>query len=228
MDYQMAFKWPYGGTRCGATMITDQIALTAAHCVSASEDGLDPGLQVQMHNGDIFGIKEFRTNECWDFSVGGPFSADIALMILDRPIPNAQKGVHYVDTWNAQTMGDVIGKEFILAGWGLSGPVRDDGSDDHFTPGMDIFHRGYNVFNEIVDNVLVYTMDRPEDGGVELEVAGYYGDSGSGGFVVIEDEMRIAGVLSHGTGAYWGSVHGYTRVGGYHWEWINDNVNSLD
>lgn len=149
-------------------------------------------------------------------------------MILDRPIPNAEKGVHYVDTWNAQTMGDVIGKEFILAGWGLSGPVRDDGSDDHFTPGMDIFHRGYNVFNEIVDNVLVYTMDRPEDGGVELEVAGYYGDSGSGGFVVIEDEMRIAGVLSHGTGAYWGSVHGYTRVGGYHWEWINDNVNSID
>ena len=93
---------------------------------------------------------------------------------------------------------------------------------------MDIFHRGYNVFNTISDNVLVYTMDRPEDGGLELEVAGYYGDSGSGGFVVIEDEMRIAGVLSHGTGAYWGSVHGYTRVGGYHWEWINDNINSLD
>ena len=44
MDYQMAFKWPYGDAKCGATMITDQIALTAAHCVSPSEDGLDPGL----------------------------------------------------------------------------------------------------------------------------------------------------------------------------------------
>jgi len=63
---------------------------------------------------------------------------------------------------------------------------------------MDIFHRGYNVFNEIRDNVLVYTMDKPEDGGLELEVAGYYGDSGSGGFVVLEDELHIAGVLSHG------------------------------
>ena len=94
---------------------------------------------------------------------------------------------------------------------------------------MDIFHRGYNVFNTISDNVLVYTMDRPEDGGLELEVAGYYGDSGSGGFVVDENgEMRIVGVLSHGTGAYWGSVHGYTRVGGYHWEWINANMNSVD
>ena len=44
-------------------------------------------------------------------------------MILDRPIPNAIKGVHYVDPWNAETMGDVIGKEFILAGWGMSGAV---------------------------------------------------------------------------------------------------------
>jgi len=63
---------------------------------------------------------------------------------------------------------------------------------------MDIFHRGYNVFNEIRDNVLVYTLDRPEDGGLELEVAGYYGDSGSGGFIDIDGELRICGVLSHG------------------------------
>ena len=33
MDYQMAFKWPEEGHRCGATMITPQIALTAAHCI---------------------------------------------------------------------------------------------------------------------------------------------------------------------------------------------------
>ena len=44
MDYQMVFKWPYGGTRCTATMITDQIALTAAHCLFPSEDTQDPGL----------------------------------------------------------------------------------------------------------------------------------------------------------------------------------------
>ena len=46
MEYQMLFKWPYGDARCGATMITDQIALTAAHCVTRQEDGLNPGLQV--------------------------------------------------------------------------------------------------------------------------------------------------------------------------------------
>ena len=44
MEYQMAFKWPKDDARCGATMITDQIALTAAHCIEKSEEGLNPGL----------------------------------------------------------------------------------------------------------------------------------------------------------------------------------------
>ena len=31
--YPMAFKWPEGDFRCGATMISPTMALTAAHCV---------------------------------------------------------------------------------------------------------------------------------------------------------------------------------------------------
>ena len=47
MDYQMVFKWPTnqtGGSRCTATMIRPDVALTAAHCLSSSEDGVNPGL----------------------------------------------------------------------------------------------------------------------------------------------------------------------------------------
>ena len=69
------------------------------------------------------------------------------------------------------------GKEFVLAGWGLSGEVKEDGNQDHLDDG--IFHRGYNKVNEIVDNMLVYTMDKPEDGGLDLEAMGHNGDSGS-------------------------------------------------
>lgn len=119
----MVFKWPEQGHRCTATMITPQIALTAAHCISENEDRVGSNLTVRMADGQEYRIREFRANECWDFSWGGPFSADIAMMILDTPIPNAEKGVHYVDTWNAETMGDVVGREFILAGWGRSGAV---------------------------------------------------------------------------------------------------------
>ena len=40
--------------------------------------------------------------------------------------------------------------------------------------------------------------------------------------------MRIAAITSHTEGVFWGAEHGYTRVGGWHWKWINDNVNSPD
>ena len=71
-------------------MVSPQMALTAAHCVTANWDASDPNLTVKLSDGEVYGIKEFRTNECWNFSAGGgPYSADIAIMILDRPIPNA-------------------------------------------------------------------------------------------------------------------------------------------
>ena len=33
--YPMVFKWPEGDFRCGATMISPTMALTAAHCFDA-------------------------------------------------------------------------------------------------------------------------------------------------------------------------------------------------
>ena len=102
-------------------MISDQMALTAAHCYSAQED-LDAGnLEVELLSGETYGIREFRTNKCWDWTRncdGAPYSADIAIMVLDRPIPEAVLGVDYVDIWNADTMESVAGRDFILAGWG--------------------------------------------------------------------------------------------------------------
>ena len=35
--YPMAFMWPEGDFRCGATMISDTMALTAAHCIDREE-----------------------------------------------------------------------------------------------------------------------------------------------------------------------------------------------
>ena len=92
-EYPMVFKWPEEGFRCGATMVSDRMALTAAHCVTALWDRTDPNLTVRLADGEVYGIQEFRTNECWNFAAGGgPFSADIAIMVLDRPIANAVEG----------------------------------------------------------------------------------------------------------------------------------------
>ena len=88
-EFKMVFEWPREGFRCGATMVSPQMALTAAHCVTANWDASDPNLTVELWNGEVYGIQEFRSNECWSFSSQQPYSADIAIMVLDRPIPNA-------------------------------------------------------------------------------------------------------------------------------------------
>ena len=68
--------------------------------------------------------------------------------------------------------------------------------------------------------MLVYTMDREEDGGLWDEVMGHYGDSGSGACIEHEGQMFIVGVKSNGGMGNYGTSHEYTRVGGYHWKWI--------
>ena len=76
--------------------------------------------------------------------------------------------------------------------------------------------------------MLVYTMDRPENGGLDLESMGHYGDSGSGALMLKDGELRIIGVKSNGGPAQWGTTHEYTRVGGYHREWVEANLASLE
>ena len=50
-EYPMVFKWPEEGFRCGATMVSDQMALTAAHCVTLAEEERDPNLTVRLSDG---------------------------------------------------------------------------------------------------------------------------------------------------------------------------------
>ena len=48
-DYPFVFKWPTSGFRCGGTMITPSIALTAAHCIEQWWDnGSPPGLSIEL------------------------------------------------------------------------------------------------------------------------------------------------------------------------------------
>ena len=114
----------------------------------------------------------------------------------------------------------------MLAGWGTSGRIQSSGNEDHYDRRMQILHRGYNHIEQIRDNMLIYTVDRPSNGGLDLEVSGHQGDSGSGALIEVDGELYIAGVLSHGqipVGI--GTFGAYTRVGGYHLDWIEDNLN---
>ena len=124
-EFPMVFSWPDNGNwLCGATMIHPQVALTAAHCIEENMDGENGmGYTAVLNSGVEYTIREFRTNECWDFDTTDTWAADIALMIFDEPIEDAVEGVDYINVWDAEEMGDVANRQFILAGWGASGEV---------------------------------------------------------------------------------------------------------
>lgn len=70
-EYPMAFRWPERSPRCGATMITPQVALTAAHCVGRNEDNSNNlnNLDVVLTDGEgnltTYDIVDIRANDCW-------------------------------------------------------------------------------------------------------------------------------------------------------------------
>lgn len=51
-EFPAVFKWPHNAPRCGATMVSERVALTAAHCVRESEnvDG-DLSLPIMLNDG---------------------------------------------------------------------------------------------------------------------------------------------------------------------------------
>ena len=56
LDYPMIFRWPEEGYRCGATMISDRMAITAAHCFFNYEDPSNPNLTVKLADDYIYKI----------------------------------------------------------------------------------------------------------------------------------------------------------------------------
>ena len=114
------------------------------------------------------------------------------------------------------------GEVFTLVGWGQSGVV----SSGNYDTSMSTMHRAENKVDKIKDNMLVYTMQRPADGGQDLEGIGGSGDSGGPALIKGKDgNWHIGGVKSNGAGGpEWGSTNEYTRLGGIAYEWLMKNI----
>ena len=84
-------------------------------------------------------------------------------------------------------MGDATGREFAIAAWGSTAEIHE-AADWEPTE----LQRGYNVVNELKDELLYYTMD--EHGGHQLESFAHTNDGGAGGLVEVDGELYIIGV----------------------------------
>ena len=88
-----------------------------------------------------------------------------------------------------------------------------------------MLRRAENVVNEIKDNTLIFTMDRPPTG-LRLEGIINSGDSGSPALIKNPDTglWNVGGVASWTAGYGYESSNGYTRLGGIAYDWVMKNL----
>ena len=80
-------------------MISDRVAVTAAHCLRKFEVGKinnenqdQAEFRVLLNGGNgIRAIKEVRVDDCWNFKREGPWSNDLAMFFFDKPIEKQSK-----------------------------------------------------------------------------------------------------------------------------------------
>ena len=103
-DWRMTFFWPWKSRNaadnynCSATMISENVALTAAHCIS--KKWIKKGSKLSRKWQKKLKVKlpgeyrtrrivEIRVDSCWNFGREGPNSNDLALLFLNSSIQNA-------------------------------------------------------------------------------------------------------------------------------------------
>ena len=223
-------------------MITPQVAITAAHCVRPNEVGVRTGadrLRVRV-NKQGRRINEIRVPECWNFGSQGPLNVDVAMLILNKPLNNAEEGVDFAKIWDPEEQGEEIevDDEFVLAGFGTwnAWNVNANSFYDSDLKSGPKFHKGLNIVSGIQSNFYYYRMTNFYDGGLKYEVGTSYGDSGGGGLVEKDGKFYTIGVVSHGyysidgDGQWyrtWNALGAYTRTDGASLPWIKANLADL-
>ena len=199
-NYPAVFPYPDTmppGLGCAATLITESIALTAAHCFDEISTPFTVTIAGVRHM-----VSNVVINPCFDFDNDGPNGMDLAILKLDTPSA--------VNPIMVYTDGDEVGKIFTLVGWGDLGIA--DGDEPSDGDGGNIFRVGQNIITKISENTLQYSLDRNFNGGLELEAIGWYGDSGGPALIQKYGKTYIAGVNSGGDCCDYGSVDEFCRL----------------
>ena len=123
--FKFSFPWPADDPICGATMVSPQHIVTAAHCITAD---LQVPFEIPIYGKDgdenkPYVVSEVRPISCWTEKEGETinekYPSDVAVMVLDSPILNAKEGIDYLKIWDKEEQEKTVENEvFALVGWG--------------------------------------------------------------------------------------------------------------
>lgn len=210
----LRISYPGRRHRCGATIITKQHLLTAAHCtkrkgIDASKISAIYG-STNIRTGSKVGVVKILRHRNFDPKF---FRNDIAILLLQQPL-NFSSSV--LPICLPMKTVDVFHKEVTAAGWGLQSERGKKDSILRFTTLKLLPNsRCYDKFKKIkYDPHIMYCGYR-----TNTDVCS--GDSG-GPLMAVDDDGRVfqSGITSYGLGCARKDVPGvYTRVEAFA-EWI--------
>jgi len=142
--------FPYDNTgegewNCAATLISKRHAVTAAHCFDSEQDDFEVDIDGKTHT-----VTDVIRNPCYNSIGEEPIAADLAILVLDSDATPTPATI-----FEATIDGEEeVGKEILIMGWGLYGPVSNGEPDDYGS-----FHAGVNIVTDVWNEMIRYEMD---------------------------------------------------------------------
>ena len=225
-DFSQVFYLELQGQRkvCGATLISNRWALTAAHCVS------ETSLGSVIERGDEFQVEIANVPRSIDRVMLHPDFTSLKTPEVDLALLRFVQKVNYPKPIPVNTEVDELGEIVTLVGWGYfglgtTGRQYDDGTKRQAK--NRIIQVDQRLFSFFDDPRQLNNAALPLEGTLSL------GDSGGPAFLETSEGLILAGVsvgqiegpdFSEETQGQYGSVAVYERVS-LHINWINSVVN---
>lgn len=201
------------------TLIAPDWILTAAHTVV----GLNPLTNRISIGNEKYGIKRLVMHPTWAGGLPAGYAepewVDMALIQLDRPVPNITPVRPYPSNDEVGQIATFVGTG--MTGNGLTGPLQRDG----------LLRVADNRVDRADESWLYFPFDAPPDA-LEFEGVSGKGDSGGPALLRRDNELFVAGVSSRnhdygkGKGLY-NTTDVYTRVS-TQIDWIRRVMDGVD